>query len=451
MDGAKDGVGATLQFRLSLWLSLAIVGIAVLAGIFAFTTGLGEAHQMQDNQLRQTAYLISRLDAVPSSPAAREKVGDVDFDARVVVRFLHAGDPRVYPGTVRPPQFSNTLQDGLQTVSVGHEHWRVYVKTSPKGQRVAVGQQTAVRDAAALASALRTLLPLLFLVPVLMVLVGIVVRQMFKPLKHLALELRRRPEHDLGPLSAAALPAEVLPFVSEINRLLLRVGRSVGAQRRFVADAAHELRSPLTAMSLQAERLGAVELSPEARTRLAALTAGLKRTRELLDQLLTLARSQEYPAGAAAPVSLQRVIRQVLEDLMPLAQQKNIDLGVVGTRDAQVRAQQLDLSVLLKNLVDNAIRYTPSGGRVDIVVGSQDGVATLCVDDTGPGIAPEERERVFDPFYRVLGNGEIGSGLGLAITRTVAASMGATVALGDCPSPHAGLRALVTFTNCSVN
>ena len=130
---------------------------------------------------------------------------------------------------------------------------------------------------------------------------------------------------------------------------------------------------------------------------------------------------------------------------MPLAEEKQIDLGVIGDVDAQVRAQLVDLKVLVKNLVDNAIRYTPAGGRVDIAVRRADGLVTLQVDDTGPGIPVEERERVFDSFYRVLGNGETGSGLGLAITRTVAASMDASIELGDARAPATGLRALVTF------
>jgi two-component system OmpR family sensor kinase len=449
MDGLQGEIANSLQFKLSLWLSIAIVGIAAAAGAFAFVSALDDAHTGQDNQLRQTGYLISRLDAVPSSPLAREKRGDVDFDARVVVRFLQAPGKALPLKPERHPVFSNLLSDGLQTVAVGGEEWRVFVKTNDKGVRVAIGQQTTVRDAAARASALRTLMPVLFLVPVLVLLVGALVRQMFKPLKALSDDLGRRSVHDLRALNAPALPSEVRPFVAEINQLLARVGRSMAQQRRFVADAAHELRSPMTAMTLQAERLGAADMPDEARGRLQALVKGLQRTRVLLDQLLTLARTQEPSAETLRNVALEPVIRRVLEDLVPLAEEKNIDLGVVGDVDAQVHAREVDLTVLVKNLVDNAIRYTPAGGRVDIAVSKVHGHVTLQVDDTGPGIAPDERERVFDSFYRVLGNGEIGSGLGLAITRAVAAGIGATIELGDARAPESGLRALVTFQGLS--
>jgi two-component system OmpR family sensor kinase len=445
MDGFKSTITYSLQFRLSAWLALAIVAIAAAAAAASFWSALAEAHEVQDNQLRQVGFLISRLDAVPASPMAREKAGDVDFDARVVVRFLPTPGGGVVAGHARPPVFSSALRDGLQTVLVGAEPWRVFVKTNAEGIRVAVAQQTTVRDATARASALRTLMPVLFVVPVLLVLVGVLIRQMFKPLKTLADELGRRAENDLGPLDGSRLPSEVWPFVAEINMLLTRMGRALSAQRRFIADAAHELRSPLTAMSLQAERLGGATMPGEARTRLGALSAGLHRTRVLLDQLLTLARSQEPGREATSRVSLQRVIRDVLEDLVPIAQAKNIDLGVLGDVDGEVEARLVDLKVLAKNLLDNAVRYTPEGGRVDITVKREGGRLMLQVDDTGPGIAPQERERVFDAFYRVLGNGEIGSGLGLAITRTVADGMKATIELSDARAPATGLRVLVTF------
>ncbi len=449
MDGVEGTVAASLRFRLSVWLTLVIVIIAAAAGVIAFVSATDEAHTMQDIQLRQTGYLISRLDAVPSSPMARERAGDVDFDARVVVRFLRTEQGLPVGPAPRPPVFSSLLSDGLQTVYVGKEQWRVFVKTNAKGVRVAVGQQTTVRDAAARASALRTLMPILLLVPALVLLVGVLLRQMFKPFKALADELERRTEADLGPLNHAALPSEVWPFVVAINALLVRMAHSLAVQRRFIADAAHELRSPLTAMSLQAERLDAASMPGEARIRLNALSAGLQRTRILLDQLLTLARTQESRSDALAKISLQHVIRDVLEDLVPIAEAKGVDLGVIGDADGQVAARLVDLKVLLKNLFDNAVRYTPEGGRVDISVGSANGQVTLQVDDTGPGIALDERERVFDSFYRVLGNGEIGSGLGLAITRAVADSIDASIELGDSRAPHSGLRVLVRFKDAS--
>lgn len=445
MESFEGALTASLRFKLAVWLSCAIAFIAAAAGLFSFVSVFDEAHEMQDNQLRQTAYLISRLDAVPASPQAREQVGDPDFDQRVVVRFLRTASGEPAPRPMRPPEFSDLLADGLQTVAVGKEQWRVYVKTNAQGVRVAVAQQTTVRDSIARVNAMRTLMPILILVPVLLLLVTIVVRQMFKPLRRLSDELGRRSETDLKELDRAGLPSEVWPFVTEINQLLARIGRSMASQRRFIADAAHELRSPMTALALQAERLGAAPMPEEARSRLAALSAGVRRTRELLDQLLALARTQEPRRADATRVSLHRVIRDVLEDLMPLAEDKQIDLGVIGEVDAQVQGTLVDTKMLVKNLIDNAVRYTPCGGRVDITVGQADGQFFLQIDDTGPGIEPEERERVFDPFYRVPGNGETGSGLGLAISRSVADRAGARIDLSQPDRATSGLRVTVYF------
>lgn len=447
MESFKGAVAASLRFKLSLWLSGAIALVAAVAAVVSFSATLAEAHDMQDNQLRQTAYLISRLDAVPASPQARERAGDPDFDQRVVVRFIRAENGQAAPKPARPPEFSDLLSDGLQTVVVGAEEWRVYVKTNYRGVRVAVAQQTAVRDGIASANAARTLMPILILVPVLVLLVNLLLREKFRPLRELSDELGVRSEHDLRELDRSRLPSEVWPLVTQINGLLSRIQQSMALQRRFIADAAHELRSPMTAMSLQAERLWAAQMPDEARARLDALIAGLHRTRELLDQLLTLARTQEQGGASSARLSLHQVIREVLEDLVPLAEAKNIDLGVIGDTeaDADIEGSHVDLKVLVKNLLDNAIRYTPHGGRVDIMVGQAGGQLTLRIDDTGPGIARSERERVFDPFYRVLGNGEMGSGLGLAIASTIAGRMGARITLGAVDGAKSGLRVEVGF------
>ncbi|MBS0403607.1 MAG: two-component sensor histidine kinase, partial [Proteobacteria bacterium] len=289
-------------------------------------------------------------------------------------------------------------------------------------------------------SALRTVLPFAVLVPILLFVVVSLVRRMFRPVVRLAEAIDRRGDGDLQPVAEQNLPAEVRPFVRAINRLLGRVAQTLDGQRRFVADAAHELRSPLTALSLQAERLQQAPMSEPARERLAVLRQGIERGRALLEQLLSLARAQQRAEPPAAGVSVQAVFRRVLQDLLPLAEARQIDVGVAGEGDARVAASELDLFTLVKNLVDNAIRYTPAGGRVDLSVESRPEGVLLGVQDSGPGIAPAERERVFDPFYRTLGNEQTGSGLGLAIVQTIAQRLGARVSLDDAdPAVPAGL------------
>jgi two-component system OmpR family sensor kinase len=267
-------------------------------------------------------------------------------------------------------------------------------------------------------------------VPILLLLVADLVRKMFLPIASLSSRLDQRAEDDLQPVPQDDLPSEVRPFAAAINRLLGRVGASMQVQRRFVADAAHELRSPLTALSLQAERLAATPMSGQAQERLDALRRGIERGRQLLEQLLALAKAQSEPDATKAALSVRQVYRKVLEDLLPLAEAKHIDIGLEGAQDATVWTHEFDLVTVVKNLVDNAIRYTPCGGRVDLSVTAEEGRAVLRIQDSGPGIQVAERERVFDPFYRTLGSDQVGSGLGLSIVKAVADRMGAEIQLG---------------------
>jgi two-component system, OmpR family, sensor kinase len=439
MDGRQGRMRQSLQFRLSIWLSLTIVLVAAAAGFLSFASAFDEAIELQDDQLRQTAALLQRqlLSAPPTEVAGPP---DADPESRLIVlasRPHEAWNPEdVAPG-LRPD-----LPDGLQTVVIGGAPWRLFVSTHERGLRVAIGQQTTVRDEIANKSALRTVAPLLSLVLLLPLLVGYLIRKMLQPLKIMAADLEFRSERDWEEIADGGVPSEIRPFVVAMKRLLARVAQSVAAQRRFLADAAHELRSPLTALSLQAERLEAAEMPAEARIRLAALRRGIGRTRSLIDQLLALARAQSQ-TGEARPVRLIGVVRQALEDLMPLAEAKHMDVGVVQQDDVVVQASEMELTILVRNLVDNAIRYTPEGGKIDLAIEAGADSAVFRVDDTGPGIAPDECERVFDPFYRVLGAEEFGSGLGLSIVKAIADRIGAGVSLGQ--SSSGGLQVAVSI------
>jgi two-component system OmpR family sensor kinase len=447
MDGIKRRIKNSLRFRLSLWLSLAILSVALLAAIFAFWSAFYEAHELQDDVLRQVATLFDRQHlSVPTNMDASSDT-DSDVESHVFVQLLSVSPAsRLSTASTASLPLPQNLHEGMQTVGVGKDTYRVMVRTLRGGQRLAVAQDTAVRDEIAQNSALRTLMPFLVLAPILLLMVRVLLRKIFKPVADLAIEIDQRDEHELHPLAPKNLPTEIRPFVDAMNRHLARVQQAMDAQRRFVADAAHELRSPLTALSLQAERLADTEMSASAQERLVTLRQGILRGRTLLDQLLALARAQASALTAYTAVSVQQVYRHVLEDLLPLAEVKHIDVGVVSNLDAQVYANEVDLITLVKNLVDNAIRYTPLGGRVDLSVSSSHGVTTLMIEDNGPGIPEEEWERVFHPFYRVLGSDETGSGLGLSIAQTISARIGAKLNLGFVnDQTRSGLRVTVTF------
>jgi two-component system OmpR family sensor kinase len=430
MDGFKKRLNESVQLKLSFTLSLAILVVAVVAGAFSFMSAFDEAHELQDDVLRQVAQLMDRQRLLPTPAAAATRPKDGDEESRVIVQRLgqdNTSSTGVADGGSL--QLPATLADGLHTLEVGGETFRVLVKTTATGERIAVAQESGFRNEIARDGALRTVLPFLILVPVLLLIVADLVRKMFRPIATLSKEIDQRAEQDLHPVEDSHLPVEVRTFAVAINRLLTRVGQAMDTQRRFVADAAHELRSPLTALSLQAERLAQAELSGSARDRLTVLRQGIERGRSLLDQLLTLAKAQSATEFPKSPVSIQGIYRRVLEDLMPLAEAKHIDIGVEGTQDAQVWVSELDMIAVAKNLVDNAIRNTPEGGRVDLSVGTADGRAVLRIQDNGPGIPLAERDRVFDPFYRSLGSEQIGSGLGLSIVQTIANRIGAEIRL----------------------
>jgi two-component system OmpR family sensor kinase len=438
MDGFKERLRESIQLRLSLWLSVAILSVAIVAGGFSFVTAYVDANELQDGTLTQVAALVGKqLTYTPPSDSAAE----LDPELRLIVQSMGDGAGN-NPAALALPE---TLKNGLQTVHLQHLSYRVLVQTVPGGGRIAVSQETTVRDEIALDSALRTVLPMLIMVPILLLLVGTLVRRLLKPVNLLAGEIDARSEQELHPIQHEHVPTEIRPFVIAINRLLQRVAESMETQRRFVADASHELRSPMAALSLQAEMLGNVDMPDEARKHLFRLRQGIDRGRSLLDQLLSLARAQASKTAPTTSLSVQKVYRRVLEDLMPLAEAKQIDLGVVDANDARVLANEVDLVAIVKNLVDNAIRYTPVGGRIDLSVVDTPTQVVLEVEDSGVGIPEAERERVLDPFYRVLGSDQTGSGLGLSIVKTVAERLHGRIELSDATQFPQGLKARIVL------
>ena len=511
MDGEQAGLSQSLQFRLARAISLAVAAMATVAGILSFRATLHEVHEFQDEILEQAAELLGPESgqATASLPVQGCLQTDDDEEGLIIQRLpallkgSQDGKDRKQPSatdTVTKDSLTNdkpsassgssdatrssasrdkdddddearclplpaTLKNGFHAFRHQNLEYRVYVHRLRDGSRIAVSQETRIRDQIARQSALYATLPLLLLVPVLLAVTLMLVRLMLRPLAELSRTVNARQEHDLQPLPKTDLPTELQPFVNAINGLLGRTSAAMESQRRFVADAAHELRSPLAALSLQAERLHAAPMSPEATERLETLQAGIRRSRHLLEQLLLLARAQNArwgqgqpaatTASASAAVAVLPVMRRVLEDLLPLADQKGLNLGISAapgvTHDAEaderirVAADEMALYTLLRNLVDNAIRYTPAGGQIDLWVDRHGTEVVMAVQDDGPGIPAEERARVVDPFYRVLGTGESGSGLGLSIVDTLVGNLKGRLRLDDAVGHAHGLRAEVTL------
>ncbi|WP_441277223.1 ATP-binding protein [Tardiphaga sp. 172_B4_N1_3] len=403
---------SSLRGRLFAGLTVFIVGTGLAAGYLAFRWAFNEAIELQDSVLLQVASLAakSRLTDQPVDPG-------IDEEARLVVEELTSRADGAVSSARRP--LRPDLSDGLQTVTRAGEQWRVFVRTRSDGTRVAVGQPTASRDEVAQDSALRTIVPLGLLTPGLMLLIGIVVDRSLRPLSRLAEALDAKQTDHLERLPTEGIPKELLPFVDSINRLLDRIATMFDRQRRFVADAAHELRSPITALSLQADNLDRFALSDDARQRMDSLRTGIRRTAHLLEQLLAFARYDQAPSAALAEEAFDRIVKEVVADLLPEARHSGIDLGFAHVDAAALRAEPLALALLARNLIDNAIRYTPEGGTIDVSLHNRDGAAVLQIQDSGPGIPGQDMERIFEPFFRGVRPRGDGTGLGLSIVRRI--------------------------------
>ncbi len=293
---------------------------------------------------------------------------------------------------------------------------------------------------------MRTIAPMLLLAPLLVLVVATMVRKLLTPLTQLSDEVNARSEQALHPVEVDNVPVELRPFLAAINGLLARVKQSMDMQRRFLADAAHELRSPLAALSLQTERLAQADMSATAKDRLITVREGIERGRHLLEQLLSLARAQaDSPRNATSSVAVDLLVRKVIEDFIYQAEAKNIDLGMTKSDDAVVVADEMAILTVVKNLVDNAIRYSQQGSQIDVGVHLNAEHVNITVSDHGPGIPAPERERVFEPFYRILGTEESGSGLGLSIVKEIAARLEAEVTL-TCTEPEHDRGLTVTLS-----
>jgi signal transduction histidine kinase len=280
-------------------------------------------------------------------------------------------------------------------------------------------------------------------------LLTVALRRGLKPLDQAADGVAARSAVSLEPIDAAPLPAEIHPLIRSINELMQRLSEAFSVQRRFIADAAHELRSPVTALRLQVQVLERAKDESSRARALADLKAGIERAQRLIEQLLRLSRVEpDAPARPLQPVDLGDAVRSAVSQQSVTADHKGVDLGADAAADLTAMADPRELEVLLDNLIGNAIRYTPPGGSVDVRASRIAGSPALQVIDTGPGIPEHERVRVFDRFYRSDGlrgdDGSAGSGLGLAIVERIARRNAAQVSLHTAPSGR-GLEVRVVF------
>ena len=441
----------SIRSYLLLWLvgGLAAGSVAVLAGTYALTRS--QVGRMFDEELRQVALAVHVREDYWAQ-ARRVRIARPGFSLSVRA---YDATGRTYFETLMPSLPADTPQiftEGHSDVETENGLWRLYTHVTSEGI-VQVGQPVATRDALARELSIPVLMPMLMLIPLLAALIAWALRRGLGPLQDASRSVSDRDVSRLDPLPTAGVPGELLPLIQQINLLLERLATSLDAQRRFLADAAHELRSPVSALALQAQ-LAQRAQTPQARiAALEELRHGTERVRRLVQQLLDFARLEPgVPSGPFLPVDLARVVRDVIGGYASQADELRVDLGADTAGPAYVSGIEAELQSLVANLVDNALRYAPAGTSVTASVKHTDRTVELSVVDGGPGIPAAERERVFERFHRLAGDVTPGSGLGLSIVKSIAERHDAGIRLEDATSDASrpGLAARVTFPAASV-
>ncbi len=425
------------------WLLAALLAALAVAGLAAaaatYFSARDEVDSLLDEELRQVALSLRdhavldlrRLESVAANP-----------DQRVLVQIWDPAFDRPYVSRVVGPGPMARTDEGYATILHDGRSWRVFTLFTGR-QLIQVAQPTALRTELAARTGGRLLVPVLFLLPFLGLVGWWIVGRGLAPLGRIASAVKERSPTALTPVPSHDLPQEIRPLADSLNDLLQRLDQSFTLQRRFAADAAHELRTPLTALNLQVQLAERAQGGEERARAFERLRQGIRRATRLVQQLLTMARL-DPDAAAALPTAVDAgaLVASVVEDARPLAQERSIELARDDASDgATVSGNEDALRILFNNLLDNAIRYTPAGGRVTVFSTRNGDALQVAVEDTGPGIPEDERERVFDRFYRGRSAGDTGTGLGLAIASQVVEMHRGHIALES--SSNGGLRVLV--------
>jgi signal transduction histidine kinase len=424
----------SLRRALMLWLVPMFLAVGAASAAFSYWSYSRMAGAFMDDQMEQLAHSVAIQEIhVPPRPQNAERVHK--WGAYVVQVF--GADGHLISTSWPALQIGRLAGSGFQDVKHDGRYWRAYLlqPSQPGEPAVQVLQSGSFRAHVAAERAGAAIAPILILLPLSMFVLWGVARAMSRALQDIARETAQRNEHSIVELPLERVPQEITPLVVSFNSLLRRLGDAFAAQRRFVQDAAHELRTPIAAIGLQLENLrGEVACQGGAGAqKFAQLEAGVRRAQRLVDQLLKMSRQEAAHSDGVAPVDLQAQLHESMNTLIALADQRNIDLGLVGpeqpTPPLTLRCVPGDLRSLLDNLIENALRYTPEGGVVDVRLLNEQGKPAVEVVDTGPGIPSDMLPRVFDRFFRVPGNGAGGSGLGLSIAQSAAQRCGLRVTL----------------------
>ncbi len=418
----------SLQGRLLLLVLGLVTAVWLAAAAMTWIDARHELDELLDGHLAQAAALlvvqqageIEDDDRHPDAPTLHR------YAPKVAFQVFHEG--RLALRSANAPSFpmvdsGERFRSGFRTVQIEGRAWRVFAAHgAERDVQVYVGEQASSRAAILWAVLRSTLWPMLVALPVLALAAWWAVHRGMAPLRRLGLALAERRPHALQPVVIEGAPSEMAPMLDALNGLLERIARLMESERRFTADAAHELRTPIAAIRAQAQvALGEADDGLR-RHALQATLAGCDRAARLVEQLLVLSRLEAGAAPVPAPLELGALARGVVAELAPSAIRKRQAIEVEAPGSYEVRGDATLLAVLVRNLVDNAIRYSPPGARVRIALAGNGPPVRLTIEDSGPGMSDQDMQRTGERFFRVMGSAEDGSGLGWSIVRRIAAA-----------------------------
>lgn len=436
----------SLKQRLLLLSITTVIAVWIAAAAFTYFDAREEFDEILDAHLAQSAALLvtqasHELEEIETEHAPllhkySRRVAFQIWEQGRVLR-LHSANAPQKPLTERQQGFSDSLIDG--------QRWRVFSTWDDSGRNlIQVAERAEIRDELAQDIAGNLLRPLWFSLPLLALLLWLAVTRGLRPLVRLTADVAQREPDNLAPLDAGSAPSEALPLIERLNELFARIDASLQKERRFTADAAHELRTPVAAIKAQAQVARAAASEAERSHALDSVILGCDRAAHLIDQLLTLARIDSLSAETTAPCQLQAIAAEVIASIAPTALGQDVRLELTAADQAVVRGNPVLLQILVRNLIDNAVRHTRPGTTVRIDIAHAHGKTSLSVSDNGPGIPPPELDRVVERFYRSAGTRASGSGLGLSIVKRIAEIHAASLQL--VPGKEGGgLNVIVTF------
>jgi two-component system sensor histidine kinase QseC len=424
----------SLQTRLLTLLLLMVTMVWLGAAVLTWSDASDELDELLDGHLAQSAALLIVQQTNRDISASDDSSGDTGHERddalslhkyapKVAFQVFHEGQLTLRSANTTNRPMSETIR-GFSTVRLpDNSQWRVYgAPGNERDVQVFVGELVKSRESILWAVLLAMLMPLMYALPLLAVVGWLAVRNGLAPLRQLSHALALRQPQALEPVVLQDVPAEIVPVVKSLNALFERIHTMMASERRFTSDAAHELRTPIAAIRTQAQvALGAGDDAAQREHALLYTLAGCDRASHLVEQLLTLSRLESSSSAPPSDlVDLAAVTRRVAGDLAMSALERRQELELDAPAHAYIGADDMLTSVLVRNLVDNALRYSPDAASVSISVKSETMHVCLQVEDSGDGLSESDMARLGERFYRVLGTGQTGSGLGWSIVRRIA-------------------------------